>query len=223
MEQTVLFEQKVTLTPKDMNRMGTDSINNIILENVSKNLEGRCNQHGYIIQNSLEILSRSMGQLEHGRYTGNIVFHVQLQGKVYNPVNGTRITGKIDKKNKMGLYIIYNDAIRILIPRDLHIGNKTFEELEPGQEITVEIRKSRFQVQDLFILSIGVLISDENTIEKNKSYPFTPDMKAEENKNKLVNNFASPLPIFDNQASSLPENNTETPPPTRVPDSGNQA
>ena len=160
MEQSILFEQKVALTPKDMNRMGTDTINTIILEQVSKNLEGRCNQHGYVIQGSLEILSRSMGQLEHGRYTGNIIFHVQLQGRVYNPVNGTRITGKIDKKNKMGLYIIYNDAIRILVPRDLHVGNKAFESLEPGQEITIEIRKSRFQIQDLFILSLAVLVEE---------------------------------------------------------------
>jgi hypothetical protein len=45
MEQVVLFEQKVALTPKDMNRMGTETINTIILEQVSKNLEGRCNQH----------------------------------------------------------------------------------------------------------------------------------------------------------------------------------
>ena len=171
MEQVVLFEQKVALTPKDMNRMGTETINTIILEQVSKNLEGRCNQHGYVIQGSLEILSRSMGQLEHGRYTGNVVFHVHLQGRVYNPVNGTRITGNIDKKNKMGLYIIHNDAIRVLVPRDLHIGNKVFEELEPGQEITVEIRKSRFQVQDLFILSIGVLVDTSDNTSNNNVTP----------------------------------------------------
>ena len=201
MEQVVLFEQKVALTPKDMNRMGTDSINTIILEQVSKNLEGRCNQHGYVIQGSLEILSRSMGQLEHGRYTGNVVFHVHLQGKVYNPVNGTYITGKIDKKNKMGLYIIYNDAIRILIPRDLHIGNKAFEMLEPGTEITVEIRKSRFQVQDLFILSIGVLVG-------NIDEPLGKSIVIEEN---------------ENEATPPPNNNVETSPQVFQPNSENKA
>jgi len=202
MEQAVLFEQKVALTPKDMNRMGSDSINSIILEQVSKNLEGRCNQHGYVIQGSLEILSRSMGQLEHGRYTGNIVFHVHLQGRVYNPVNGTRITGTIDKKNKMGLYIIYNDAIRILIPRDLHIGNKAFEMLEAGTEITVEIRKSRFQVQDLFILSIGVLVDsiDEVSAESKLN-----------NMNLNANEFvsaATPVAI-DEGLATPPNSNTE--------------
>jgi DNA-directed RNA polymerase subunit E'/Rpb7 len=161
MEQPVLFEHKVALTPKDMNRISTDSFDTIILEQLSKNLDGRCNQHGFIIPGSLEIVSRSMGSLEHGRYTGNVVFHVQVQGRVYNPVNGTRVTGKIDKKNNMGVYIIYNDAVRILVPRDLHLGNQAFESLQPGQEINVEIRKSRFQIQDLFILSIGVIVDGD--------------------------------------------------------------
>jgi hypothetical protein len=99
MEQSVLFEQKIALTPKDMNRMGKETIDSLLLAQLRQNLEGKCSQHGFVIQNSLEIISRSMGQLEHGRYTGNIVFHIQVQGKVYNPANGTRIRGKIDKKN----------------------------------------------------------------------------------------------------------------------------
>lgn len=166
MEQNVLFEQKVIIVPKDMNRLGNESLDSILLNQLRQNLDGKCNQHGYVVPNTLEIVSRSMGILEHGRYTGNIVFHVQAQGRVYNPVNGTRVTGKIEKKNKMGLYIIYKDAIRILVPRDLHIGSDEFETKEPGEEVTVEIRKSRFQIQDQFILSIGVLVSDPSILPK---------------------------------------------------------
>ena len=156
-----MFEEKIMLSPKDMNNIiDKDSINTNILDNIRSNLEGKCSQHGFVIPNSIEILSRSMGHLEHGRYTGNVVFYVQLQGKVYNPANGTRISGKVEKKNKMGLYIIYEDAIRILIPRDLHIGDERFDSIEPGDIINIEIRKSRFQIKDLFILSIGVLVND---------------------------------------------------------------
>jgi len=111
-----------------------------------------------VIPGSLEILSRSMGQLENGTYTGNIIYHVQTQGRVYNPANGTRLTGTVLRRNKMGLYVIYKDAIRILVPRDLHIGNQAFEAVEPDQSITIEIRKSRFQIHDPFILSIGVYV-----------------------------------------------------------------
>ena len=163
MEQSVLFEQKIYLSPKDINRVAKESIDTILLKHLRNKLENQCSQHGFIIPDSLEILSRSMGHLENGTYTGNIVFHVQTQGRVYNPANGTRITGTILRKNKMGLYVIYKDAIRILVPRDLHIGNQQFEDLDIDQTIEIEIRKSRFQIHDPFILSIGVYIGPGTT------------------------------------------------------------
>jgi len=159
MEQTVLFEEKIYLSPKDMNRVAKQSIDTIILDYIRTKLGNQCSQHGFVNPEGLKVLSRSMGMIENGRYTGNVVYHVQAEGSVLNPANGTRITGTILKKNKMGLYIVYKDAIRILIPRDLHLGNEEFEQLETGDTIEVEIRKSRFQIHDKFILSVGVFIT----------------------------------------------------------------
>ena len=159
MEQTVLFEEKIYLSPKDMNRVAKQSIDSIILDYLRTKLGNRCSQHGFVNPESLKVLSRSMGMIENGRYTGNIVYHVQAEGAVLNPANGTRVVGTILKKNKMGLYIVYKDAIRILIPRDLHIGNEEFEQLAVGDTIEVEIRKSRFQILDQFILSVGVFVT----------------------------------------------------------------
>jgi hypothetical protein len=42
-----------------------------------------------------------------------------------------------------------------MIPRDLHIGNEEFDQLNIGDRIQIEIKKSRFQVNDPHILSIG--------------------------------------------------------------------
>jgi hypothetical protein len=158
MEQIALFEEKVYLTPKDMNQIGTQTIDSILSSHLKTKLENKCSRHGFVIPNSLEILSRSMGQIENGKYTGNIVFHIQAQGRVYNPASGTRIVGRILKKNKMGIYMIYKNAIRILVPRDLHIGNEEFEALQPQDTIEVEIRKSRFQMNDPYILSVAVFV-----------------------------------------------------------------
>jgi hypothetical protein len=163
MEQSVIFEEKIYLTPKSMNLVAKEGLDSILQKQLRKKLENKCSQHGFVIPQSLEILSRSMGLLENGHYTGNIVFHIQAQGRVLNPVNGTRITGTILKKNKMGLYTIYKDAVRVLVPRDLHINNKEimdeFESLEVGDTIEVEIRKSRFQIHDPFILSVGAYLN----------------------------------------------------------------
>jgi DNA-directed RNA polymerase subunit E'/Rpb7 len=158
MEQVTLFEEKVYLTPKALRLVAKTSIDSILLEQLRSKLENKCSQHGFVIPNSLELLSRSMGQIENGRFTGNIVFHVQAKGRVYNPANGTQIVGTILKQNKMGLYIIYDDAIRILVPRDLHLGNEDYDSLRVGETIRVELRKSRFQIQDKFILSVGVFV-----------------------------------------------------------------
>jgi hypothetical protein len=55
----------------------------------------------------------------------------------------------------MGLYVIIENAVRIMIPRDLHIGNEEFDSIQIGDIIRAEIKKSRFQVNDTHILSIG--------------------------------------------------------------------
>jgi DNA-directed RNA polymerase subunit E'/Rpb7 len=157
MEQSAIFEEKVFMTPKDMNLVSKKTIDDILLDHLKKKIEGKCSQHGYVIPNSLAMLSRSMGHLENGRFTGNIVYLVQAQGNVYSPYNGMIIRGSVLKKNKMGLYIIYRDSIRVLVPRDLHIGNEAFESIQVGEEIEIELRKSRFQINDPFILSVGVL------------------------------------------------------------------
>ncbi len=156
MEQVAIFEEKVALSPKDMNRIQKETIDEILLQHLRGVLEGKCSIHGYVLPNSLELLSRSAGSLENGRFTGNILFHIQAQGTVYNPSHGVTIEGEVLKKNKMGLYLVYKDAVRILVPRDLHLGNEDFEAVEIGDTIRVELRKSRFQVKDTFILSVGL-------------------------------------------------------------------
>ena len=192
MDQLVLFEQKVYLTPKDMNRVAKEDIDSVLLDHLRTALENKCSQHGFVIPKSLEILSRSMGHLENGRYTGNILFHVQVKGRVYYPVNGTKVTGVIQKKNKMGLYVVYEDAIRILVPRDLHLHDDDFDALALGNIIQIEIRKSRFQIHDPFILSVGVYVgkaeragvveqpSAESSAESNSMPPLAPPTPPQE-------------------------------------------
>jgi hypothetical protein len=87
------------------------------------------------------------------------MFYVQLQGNVINPPDGIVLSGEVIRKNKMGIYLHVKNAIRVIIPRDLHIGNEEFENLNIGDIINVEIKKSRFQVNDDSILSVGIFRS----------------------------------------------------------------
>jgi len=158
MEQIAIFEEKVAISPGDL-RPEITSFDDILLSKVKKLLEGKCSKHGYVIPDSLELLSRSMGSAEKGRFTSDFLYYLKVLGKVYNPPDGLQVEGEVIRKNKMGLYVIIKDAIRIMVPRDLHIGNEEFDSIEIGDKIIIEIKESRFQVNDTHILSIGEFVS----------------------------------------------------------------
>ena len=158
MEQIAIFEEKVAISPGDL-RPEITSFDDILLSKVKKLLEGKCSKHGYVIPDSLELLSRSMGCVEKGRFTSDFLYYLKVLGKVYNPPDGLQVEGEVIRKNKMGLYVIIKDAIRIMVPRDLHIGNEEFDSIEIGDKIIIEIKESRFQVNDTHILSIGEFVS----------------------------------------------------------------
>ena len=154
LESIAFFEEKVPLTPRDFAEDKV-SIDAILVQKLAQKLEGKCSLHGWVIPGTLKILSRSLGYVESGRFTADVVFHVQTQGTVINPPSGITVTGQVVRKNKMGMYVDYKNAIRIILPRDLHIGDKTYEDVVVGQYVECEIKKSRFQVNDEFILSVG--------------------------------------------------------------------
>jgi len=174
MEHTAIFEEQVSLTPKDM-RTKIDSIEKLVEDKLKARIEGRCSRHGFVVPETVKVLSRSMGSLEKGRFTGSIIFHIQAEGTVFNPPDGTILEGEVIRKNKMGIYVSYKEAIRVIIPRDLHIGNEEFEGLEIGSRVEVEIKKSRFQVNDPYILSVGTFLS-----LKGKKNVVAPIQKEEE-------------------------------------------
>jgi S1 RNA binding domain len=156
MQHTAIFQEQLSLTPSDMKR-GVKSFDDELEKKFAAKIENRCSQNGYVLPGTLKILSRSMGYVEKGRFTGNLLFHVQAEAAVLNPPDGTILEGDVMRKNKMGMYVNYNDAIRIILPRDLHIGNEEFESIQINDTVRVEIKKSRFQVNDPFILCVGIL------------------------------------------------------------------
>ena len=155
METDAFFQEKVYLTPNDISREVT-SIDAILLKKIKERLEQKCSPHGYVLPGTLELLTRSAGMVDSGRFSGDWAFLVKAKGRVLHPPEGTSIELEVLKNNKMGVYGIYENAIRVMIPRDLHLGDEEFDQLKVGERIRVEIQKSRFQLRDPFIVSVGL-------------------------------------------------------------------
>jgi hypothetical protein len=160
METIALFDENVPLTPKDLSRDAI-KVRDVLQRKLRTKLEGRCSRDGWVKPGTLTILSHSMGYVESGRFTGDIVYHTKCEGRVINPSADTLVEGEVIRKNKMGVYVNVVDAIRIILPRDhpSHIGNDEYDNIVVGEKVTVMIKKSRFQVNDEYILSVGIFES----------------------------------------------------------------
>ena len=163
MYKPVLLEERISLNPSDTaskDNIGTDGyIESVLLQRLKAKIEGKCISSGFVKPDSLEILHRSMGTAENGRFTGNWIYYVKTQCKVFHPETNTPVTCKVVKVNKMGAYVVFDEAMRVLLPRDLHIGNEAFDALKADDSVVVNILRSRFQTNDPFISSVGLFIS----------------------------------------------------------------
>ncbi len=201
METRVVFEEKVALAPNEFNRLRDINIDQILLNKFAANNEGRCSIHGWVVPGSLRIVSRSMAQIEGGRFTGDLITWIQVEGSVIYPIDGVRVTGLVLKKNKMGIFVIYKDAIQIMVPRDLHIGNEEFDAIQVGDQVEIEIKKSRFQVKDLNIISVGLFI------KKISSAPTAEAIMNEIAKRPKISDI--PLDIVGNESEDEEESEEE--------------
>lgn len=157
----VYMDHRVALSPSEFSKAATN-INAYLEEKLRKKLEGQCCAHGYVRPGSTQILARSMGQAEHGRFTGDFIFQCKVRVACLLPHANQMFDCRILTMNKLGAYALIveggrlREAMRILVPRDLHLGNDDFNALEVGQGIRVRLLRSRFQANDPYIQGVGM-------------------------------------------------------------------
>ena len=177
MYQTIYFDERVALSPIDFNRISVPdddpkevqtSIKNIIEEKLRLKHEGFCNGNGYVRKGSIKLIAKSMGVAENGRFTGNFLYDCKVSADVYYPVANSLVDVRILRKNAMAAYAVLSagaddvdEAMQVNIPRDLHLKSPEFEAIEPNQIVKIRILKSRFQINDRFIIAVGRLYDYE--------------------------------------------------------------
>jgi hypothetical protein len=137
-------------------------MDDLIMDKLRELLEDKCSEHGFVLPGTLALVSRSMGYFEPGRFTGDAVYYVKASGQVLYPADGVRVIGEVLRKNKMGLYAVYRNALRIQLPRDLHMEGDIadqFDSIQIGDTIEIELKKSLFHVNDPNILTNGIFIA----------------------------------------------------------------
>ena len=158
MESTAFFEKKINLTPREFNEIKSQTVQDLLTKKAIQMMEEKCSEHGFVLPGTIKLLSHSMGHFEAARFTGDAIYYVKLEGRVIYPADGVRVTGEVIRKNQMGLYINHRNAIRIQVPRDLHLGNQEYDGVKIGDQVEVELKRSKFAIQDAYILASGMFL-----------------------------------------------------------------
>jgi DNA-directed RNA polymerase subunit E'/Rpb7 len=168
--------RNVHLVAKDLKR----NIEASLLAQLRHKHEGRCVSEGYIMSRSISVVDHSLGRINLIR--GGLEYVVKFQADVCLPHPGQVFRATVSLKSKIGLHAEL-PPLKILLPRDLHIGTGEFDEAAEGQEVEVEVIGSRFQQGDESIVVLGKL----RTIVR----PDAP--KAEESTDELPPLIAAPV------------------------------
>ena len=175
----------LTITPGEIH----NSITKVLLKKLKEETEGRCMNQGYIINGSVKIVSRSLGKVQSSHFNGNVLYHVSYVADIINPLEGQVIEGQVINVNKMGILANAGEGspppLNILLAKQHHIDNETFENLQVGNTIKVKVLGKRFDSGEKQISIIGILEESDSKGKEKKKISDTEDGEEESEETEL--------------------------------------
>lgn len=160
-----LSEQILTTTlildPKSLN----SDIDSIVRIKLKENVEGKSYEDGYIIEDSVRIIQRSMGKIVTNGKNSEIKYVIKYKAKVIYPSENDEINIIINSINKLGVigYIRLNEGdtseespMLIMVPKEYFSeSSRNFDDLTVGQKmdvVTVGVR-SKFNSNNIQVIA----------------------------------------------------------------------
>jgi len=143
----------------------TKNIDGLLLYKLKRRLEKKCCECGYVLENSLSIVERSIGKIRSVDGSSMIQYDLNYKVKTINPFKDEEYECIVDSITKMGIisYIRLNDddkidvtPLLVIIPKD-YISEERFTKIEIGQKIKVSILDSRMKHLSENIQAVGKL------------------------------------------------------------------
>ena len=147
-----LLTTVLILDPRDLN----NDIDNTIKHKLTETIEGKCHEDGFIVQDSIRIIKRSMGNIVTNNNKSEIKFTIRYKAKVISPSINDELSVVINNINKMGVlgYIKLSESdtskdspLIIMIPKEYFVDEtiRNIDDLTIGQKIDVVVIGSRIK------------------------------------------------------------------------------
>tara|TARA_B100001287_G_C22413440_1_gene403519 strand:+ start:84 stop:599 length:516 start_codon:yes stop_codon:yes gene_type:complete len=97
----------------NFNELNTKDINTKIYSILKNKVENKCYKSGYILQNSIKIINKTLGKIVNYDSNSMVEYNIRFSVKIIKPTIDDIIQCYISEKNKLGIlaYIKYKDII----------------------------------------------------------------------------------------------------------------
>lgn len=152
------------------------NISNTLRMLLSKKIEGKCGENGFVKDGSTEVMNYSSGICR----GANIMFDVVYQCQVCNPVQGMIVDCIVKNITKAGIRAELEgydpSPVVIFIARDHHYAVKEFSAVGEGDRIQIKVVGQRFELNDTYVSVIAELDTrNMNNGHKNKGRKRIPN------------------------------------------------
>ena len=157
--KNLLLEEYIYLKPTDLK----NNIDEVILGKLKRKVEGTCIRVGYVMPDSLKILSRSLGIINNANFDGITMYKIKFTADVCNPAIGQVVQCEVANIDKSQI-ICYVDnpdksPLEIYLFKHHHVGNADFIVLKPGDVVNVRVGGSKWEYHDTKIIAIAQFIN----------------------------------------------------------------
>ena len=160
----IKFNTVIQLNSKELNK----NFEKTIITKLKNNLENICSKYGFIKNDSIKIIKRSIGYLKEQHFNGDIAFNLQCIAEICNPSQDSIIKCRVKAKNSLGILaegIHDNTAILEVIVPKISSGIKSdidIDSIQIGDEINIQVCGKKFMLYDKHISIIGRAIKDKD-------------------------------------------------------------
>jgi DNA-directed RNA polymerase subunit E'/Rpb7 len=164
-----ILSDSIHLSPNELN---VDNITESIIKLLINKNENTCNEIGYVIKNTVKLISKQLGELINIGNKNQIIYNVKYSSTILKPTEGDIIECYIENINKMGLlcYIKLGDILNeydgennmtdspliIIIPLNLIKNN--INDYNIKQKIKIKVNATRNKYKSDKIQLIGEIV-----------------------------------------------------------------
>ena len=167
-----IFNDTISLISSELNK----DIDNILLDKLKKQYQGLCKDDSFILNNSINIIKRSMGRIETFDNINYIKYDISYKCDTISPNKGDKILDNkcvVSNINKMGIIAYFqidekyktsendfdNSPLIIIIPNtSISESDLNINDINIGQKINVEILGHRIKYRNEKVQVVGKIV-----------------------------------------------------------------